>query len=139
MRLATVKSLTKALVEAEEVYYLANGYYTYNFDELDIDTPPVYSETTEGATSTRVFGDITCTLATTVPKVNCGYTPGGVDVISNQIYFSNGNYYAADKRHWCVTPTADLTALANKVCQSDTGKTSHWAEQSGADWTVWVY
>ena len=36
-RLATVVSLAKAVKEAEEVYYLANGGYTDSWDNLDID------------------------------------------------------------------------------------------------------
>ena len=38
-RLSTVMHLVKAIHEAEEVYYLANGRYTGNIDELDVDLP----------------------------------------------------------------------------------------------------
>lgn len=38
-RLATVMHLVKAIHEAQEVYYLANGHYTGNIDELDVDLP----------------------------------------------------------------------------------------------------
>ena len=35
-RYASVKNITKSLAEAEVVYYLANGKYTTNIDDLDI-------------------------------------------------------------------------------------------------------
>mgnify|MGYP002851791861 CR=1 FL=1 len=38
-RFATIKGLTYSLVQAEEIYYLANGSYTEDFTELDLDTP----------------------------------------------------------------------------------------------------
>ena len=40
-RAANVISLAKSIKEAEEVYYMANGSYTNNMDDLDISaTPP---------------------------------------------------------------------------------------------------
>ena len=40
-RYANIKVLTESLAQAEERYYLANGSYTYNLDDLDIDTPGI--------------------------------------------------------------------------------------------------
>lgn len=44
-RFATVMPLVKALKEAEEVHYLANGSYTDDFSALDIALPPDFTET----------------------------------------------------------------------------------------------
>ena len=38
-RYANLKVLAESIAQAEERYYLANGSYTYNLDELDIDPP----------------------------------------------------------------------------------------------------
>ena len=38
-RYANVKALTRTIASAEEVYYLANGMYATQFDELSIDLP----------------------------------------------------------------------------------------------------
>ncbi|WP_428050156.1 type IV pilin protein [Candidatus Avelusimicrobium caledoniensis] len=38
-RYANVKVLAESLAQAEERYYLANGSYTFNLDDLDIDAP----------------------------------------------------------------------------------------------------
>ena len=36
---AQLKQMVQAIWQAEQVYYLANGYYTQNFDELDVTLP----------------------------------------------------------------------------------------------------
>ncbi len=38
-RYANLKTLTRDIVQAQEVYYLANGQYAANFEELSIDMP----------------------------------------------------------------------------------------------------
>ena len=48
--LSRYMSLVAALKQAEEVYYLTNGNYSYNFDLLDIDLP-VNSQCTRTTTS----------------------------------------------------------------------------------------
>lgn len=47
-RFMTLLPLAKALAQAEETYYLANGSYTTNIDELDVDFPGGGSSTTSG-------------------------------------------------------------------------------------------
>lgn len=44
VRFAAVMPLVKALKEAEEVHYLANGSYTADFSALDIALPPDFQE-----------------------------------------------------------------------------------------------
>ena len=141
-RLATIKNMAQSLVQAEEVYYLANGQYTHNFDELDIDTPPASSDTTEGKVSTRVFGNTMCIVSNrSNPFVSCAYTIDGGEtaLISNQIYVSHVSDSSYKNARWCVAPTADLNALTNKVCQSDTGKTLPKSSSASATYTVWEY
>ena len=46
-RLATVMHVVKAIHEAQEVYYLANGHYTGDIDELDVDLPDALRTTPE--------------------------------------------------------------------------------------------
>ena len=38
-RNAQLKTLAQSVAQAEQAYYLANGQYAFNFDELDIDLP----------------------------------------------------------------------------------------------------
>ena len=137
--LATVKDMTSSLVQAEELYHLSNGSYTQDFDALDVTTPEPLSSTTEGARTYRNFRNMQCILQNNASAhVNCGYTDDeGNEIISVQTYLSKNT--GISSQTWCVAGTADLTATANKVCQADTGKASHYASQSGATWTVWLY
>ncbi len=43
-RYTQAKTLATSIMQAEERYYLANGKYTRNYDELDIDIPPTTQE-----------------------------------------------------------------------------------------------
>ena len=141
-RFATVKEMAQSLVNAEEVYYLAHGKYTADFDALDVSLPPSQNEETGELTSYKDFGNWKCTLYSkstgTKPNtyVNCGVMQDGKSIISFQIYPVHNEYY---KGTWCVAATVDLTAPANKVCQSETNKEGPFEEQSGATWKVWVY
>ncbi len=62
-RYAKLKPLVKALAEAEEVYYLANGKYTIDVDDLDINLPsfPIEIENAENGTG-YTFSWGYCTL-----------------------------------------------------------------------------
>ncbi len=48
VRNTELKQLARAIVTAEQAYYLANGKYAGNFDELDIDLPLTPKATTVG-------------------------------------------------------------------------------------------
>ena len=56
---AEMKHIVKAVAEAERAYYLANGKYAINFNELDIDLPLTPQEASGGhvgACNTNAFG-----------------------------------------------------------------------------------
>ena len=60
-RFATLKNMTKAIWEAEEAYYLANGKYTGFISDLDISMPPSkkesFKQTSQSADQEQVFYD----------------------------------------------------------------------------------
>ena len=137
-RYASIKHLATALVKAEEVYYLANGKYTQDFSELDID---VMSEQETKESNIGNFRESTnhsrCLLQNSdLPYVNCGINRNQANSMDIQIYIGKNKY--AGKR-WCVARTTDLTALTNQVCKADTNKETHSSSHSGATWTVWEY
>ena len=137
-RFATIKEMVQSLANAEEIYYLANGEYTYKWDELDVTTPQ--SKTTEvddtNSKSIQTFEWGNCMLKKTY--VECNIIINGEELIAYHVYYKNISSLLVGQR-WCVALTGDLTAPANKVCQADTGQTSHVADSSGTTFTVWKY
>ncbi len=136
-RYATLKNLTVALAQAEEIYYLANGTYTNNFDALDIDTPAASETGNQDFSSTYTVRKFTlnrCTLQLdTNPYVKCDLNQTNNSyaniIMSMQIYLQHAT--DAGKRY-CVG-TGDVSSLSNQVCKSDTGKSAP------AYSTSWLY
>ncbi len=120
-RYATLKNLTESILQAEELYYLANGYYTNNFEELDLDMP---SGETERYTYEKSQGKY---------AYNWGYC--FLYVTDDSVYFrchnsAIGMTYQVRPLHsatnpgkkQCVVGTTDNNSVQAKVCKSETGK-----------------
>ncbi|MBR2082193.1 MAG: prepilin-type N-terminal cleavage/methylation domain-containing protein [Elusimicrobiaceae bacterium] len=127
-RYATIKNLTVALAQAEEIYYLANGEYTNNFDALDIDTPAAVETGNQDFTSTQTVRKFTlnrCLLQNdTNPYVMCSINQTDNSyanvVISMQVYLQ----HALEANHRYCIGSGDLSSLANQVCKGETGKSA---------------
>ena len=137
-RYATIKALAVALAQAEEVYYLANGSYTNNFDVLDIDTPPAVetgNQDFSNIQTVRKFKKNRCLLNNheTNPFVMCQLNQKDnsyEDVImSIQIYLQHSE---SGPQMRCVS-TGDSSSPSNQICKSETGKSSPIQGNS------WVY
>ena len=108
-RMAQLFVAGKALVQAQQAYYMANGNYAENLDELALGLP------------CRLEGKY---YHCSQYKV---YAPGGVGP-HVQLLLSQGNNAAYDRPYWdfhyggkieCVAKQADT--LSNSVCQNMTG------------------
>lgn len=136
-RYAGIKNLTVALAQAQEIYYLANGHYTNDFNALDIDTPPASETGNQDLTSTvtvRKFILNRCTLQNdSNPYVLCAVNQ--IDnsyanvIISMQIYLQHSG---DSGKRYCIG-SGDLSSTSNQVCKSETGKAA--PEQN----TSWRY
>ncbi len=119
-RFVQAKTLASALAQAEERYYLANGTYTRNYDELDTDLPAATSQCySEGCYAYLRWGHcvlnergVFCTVAKT------GYAGG---YLSYTIQF---NYSDVGARVTCVAggksgkPSVD--DINYQICKADT-------------------
>ncbi len=118
-RYATIKSIVKTLEEAEEVYYLANGTYTDDFRNLDIDLPGGMSCTT----TTCTFNGGECQLIS-----GAGYTQAAVCFVfkSNEPYMAYVRRFAhssSGSMHTvCRAYSKDLGAPDSKICEQESGK-----------------
>ncbi len=116
-RYATIKSMVKSIVDAEDVYYLTNGSYTNDFSKLDIDIP----------------AEVSCeiSMSTDTQHATC------------YILDKNGNKYLAysqrflrtdvPHRRICMSFTSNLTDLSNKICKSETKRST-----PSGDYSVYV-
>ena len=134
---ATLKSMTKSFAQAQEVYYLANGFYAARFDELSLDTTGEWEDgATTDAREERIFSWGKCRLT------------------NNSTYCSNNKnayqmYYAHSTQDhqnlirclaWKDANIAKAEALKltqSQVCQQETKKSAHCS--SGSTYCYWDY
>ena len=112
-RLATLKSLVASMKNAQEIYYLANGVYSANFDDLDISLPAGGSLNAEGK-MVYDWGD--CEMIVN-QSVGCVNTKFGV---AYQMYFDR----SANKpsRRVCLS-YGNQVGVVDQLCKAET-KTS---------------
>ena len=130
-RYATLKNLTKSIAKAEEVFYLANGYYTNNFEELDLDMPSGETEryTYKKSEGKYAYNWGNCFLYTseTTSYFRCTNDDIGMT------YQITLNYSASSPTtRQCIIKNTDNNSVQAKVCKQDTGKNidmskyKHW-------------
>ena len=130
-RAISIIPIVQSLVNAEEAFYLANGYYTSNIDDLDISLPSV-CQRKEGYTSVWACGEDFRIVVKTAGSVTASYCPGHNDSVecitksyrdfAIRIAFSNPdtteNYDSTKegyrpKERLCI----GKTDFGNKVCE----------------------
>ncbi len=121
-KLATIKDKTRAIAEAEELYYLQNGTYTDNPTELDVDFPGVRKSDDYNS---FFFDDGTdCYLWKNEGMGRCGIKIDNKNVYYYRVF--NKGLYNPGKQD-CLAYSVDKTDIVNRVCQNDTGKTADQA------------
>ena len=118
-RFVQSKIMTKALAQAEEVFFLANGKYATSFDKLDISMPSDYIKRSSAQTSdTLFFSWGSCWIADDQwgSRVACNNTDG----INLYIYLQNSPIDANLKQ--CRAYNTDLTSIQNQICKEESGK-----------------
>lgn len=108
-RFSAIIPLTRAIKDAEERYYLANGRYTQNFDDLDVD----YGDSNGNY---YYFNDGYCSLTYFNNSIVCNIT-SVTPPISYQLVFTHTNDTDAGKAY-CVVNTTSATDNSSKTCRS---------------------
>jgi len=125
-RYAALKTLTKSIADAQEIYYLANGVYATSFDGLAIETNGTPNATNTNQTYDRVN---VCTIGTNYTQcysytIKMGY----------RIYWTNTTN-APQSRRLCVTGVGNENALQSQICKQETKATSPFAQaEMEVDW-----
>lgn len=109
-RYATLKYLTRAIYDAEKVFYMANGEYTADFDALSIDAGTKFSSNIQQ-----------------IPIGSCVLENGAehIYVYCRDLKDKLGYvlYFRPYSRRQCVV-YRNATSIAHQVCKSDTGLTT---------------
>ncbi len=121
-RYAALKNMTQAIANAQQVYYLANGTYATDFDELSIDTGGKLKSWTKEAVD---FPWGTCKILTQWTQCK-----------NNKIGMWYRVFNSSKTRQCLTTVTQDLNAIQNQICKQETNGTPYF---SGSTETQWTY
>ena len=101
------------IVQAQQVYYLANGEYTAYYDKLDV-TIPEGGKTCEGTAgyNCKDFGNWSCIVSggTDSGGINCRDKVVGVSISRSFGKSSENDYWAC----WA----GDVDSLSDKICKA---------------------
>ena len=125
-RFATLKNITRALANAEELYYLANGEYTVDVEELDVALPGTIKSISKHADTNWQYTleNMTCTL------INNGYGGGNAARVQCQqnynllygIFLQHASEeYAGKQRCGIVSSSAASVAIDHQICKQESG------------------
>ena len=115
-RYATIKNLTDAIVQAEEVYYLANGTYTDNFANLDIEMPGGKLNTSSSSQYNYAWGSCWLHNITTYAMVTCNQE--NIKIAYRKIFNHSKNQ--AGETMCIFFSTTDTNDWRNKICKQET-------------------
>lgn len=119
-RYVQMKMIARGAADAAEIYYLSNGQYPTNWSDLsDIDVGGVQSS---GTSNQGDFTDKKIRCWINSAEIYCMNYPkrdiGFAAILQNQ------TTYPARKRFFCYAYDKNGKGVGNKICKSETGKSS---------------
>lgn len=128
-RYATLKNLTQSIAQAQEAYYLANGSYALDFNNLDVEVGIIDKNYSQTAVR-KIFQGI-CVLDN-----NYVHCENFNKKLQYRVYmiFSTVIYHG---KQACLAKTADLNAPQNQLCKQETNSSSPFYH--GDTETAWLY
>ncbi len=119
-RVMSLVPLIQTIVNAQQVYFMANGKYAVDFDDLDIELPAGADYKSANRVSYKNFECVFYINAGQPRSVYCnGKSPGAPEM---ERYFTGKNFIC-----W------GASGLAKSVCQSISGRTTPTLFTTGAE------
>ncbi len=128
---ATLKSLTKVLADAQEIYYLANGMYATNCAALDMG---IDGKTAKHSALVQYFSDGLCVCEG--KTTTCQNSKTGMKY---RIYGQHIEDSLKPGSRACLANNGDLNSLQNKICKQETGATTPFYHPDTNTETAWRY
>ena len=130
-RFANLRTMATALIKASEAYYLANNEWPSNFDELTVDLPGGFTQTSSTTRTCGKNAEIYCCVVPPVRNnthsVSCG---------RNDYSFAFHSMYSNNRReNYCVAKDSDTQS--KQLCKAVTkqnGTIMGWALSTPDGW-----
>ena len=129
-RYTQAKTMAESLAQAEEIYYLANGSYTRDINELNIDVPATNCSSGQ---ATCFFSWGYCELTGAYNFVRCSVYKNGANYLRYDHWLDDSEYPRA---RMCAAFSTNVNDLNNQICKTETGR-SQFSPQ--ATLTLWNY
>jgi len=129
-RYATLKNLTGSIAQAQEVYYLANGQYATNFEELSVEMPAGKLNTSTDSRYNYEWGS--CHFTEYNNLVACTST---LAQMQYQVHFMHASLDPAIRN--CVAFSSDIGDVRNQICRQETNSSSPVASTN--TYIAWTY
>ncbi len=123
-RYASLKAAAEAIRQAQEIYYLENGTYTSNFEELDVSLPGTFGLNEEGKEDKHAISLSPTTHCIVHRSGQLGRTTCRLldnDENAVIIYDTGAIHYNGGKRICETFDATNLDSLPNRVCKGETG------------------
>ncbi len=114
-RLVEGINILQSIVQAQEAYYLANGKYTNNLSELDIDIPSDYKTTVQDGKVTTTYEKHYVYYCW--DERTCGSAIDNKDYPTLEFHLRNEGTQQNRGVKWCRA-SGQKTNLAKQICQS---------------------
>ncbi len=130
-RYATIRDLVTSIAQAQRVYYLTNGKYSNDFEELDISMPEDKLDSSTAGNYVYTWG--WCDIA------HAGGGPICYHALANMAYQMYLEHTSHPNETFCIAyGTSSETDIRSQLCKAETGKTTYFNKKDNK-WINYKY
>ena len=136
-RYAVLKNITRAIADAQEIYYIENGVYASRLDELSVNFPAGnYRDDQIGLTERYYYPWGNCLISAADEKlVACANEDINMQF---RIYYKNALYKSGNVYCFSRGTAATSSSLQSQICKAETGHSNPDINNEGFE-MAWKY